>query len=196
MNVLASAAVSRKEVRASVLTDVALVVAGSVLLAAAAQIAIRLPGNPVPVTGQTLGVLLVGACLGARRGTAAVLLYLAYGAAGLPVFAGASGGLALLSTSAATGGYLVGFVPAAFVVGALAERKWDRRPLTALPAMVLGEVVIFAVGVTWLAGALNVSVGAAVGLGLTPFLLGEGLKLAVATGLLPGAWAFLRFQRR
>src|SRR5260221_4981286 len=124
-----------------------LVLAGSALISLAAQIRIPLPFSPVPVTGQTFAVLLVAAALG-RLGIASVLAYLAEGALGLPVFAGGATGLAYMGGP--TGGYLVGFVLAAVIVGAAAEREWDRRLPTALLVMFLGEIAIYACGVAWL----------------------------------------------
>jgi biotin transport system substrate-specific component len=194
MTALAHALGRRRTTRSALLTDVLLIVLGSLVVAGLAQISIRLPFTPVPVTGQTLGVLLVGASLGATRGGASLLLYLAEGAAGLPVFAEGRSGLDYLILADpvhATGGYLWGFVVAAFVVGFLAQRGWDRSIGSALGAMFVGEIVIFACGLPWLAAALNVSGEEALGLGLYPFVLGECLKLAVAAGVLPGAWKLI-----
>lgn len=165
----------------------AAILAGSGLIALAAQVRIPLPFSPVPVTGQTFAVLLVAAALG-RAGTASVLAYLAEGALGLPVFAGGASGNATLAGP--TGGYLVGFVLAAVIVGALAERGWDRRLPTALAAMLLGEVAIYACGLAWLARfALSVPLLDA---GLLPFLPGDAYKLLLAALALPGAWRVLR----
>ena len=174
--------------------DAALIVGGSLIVALLAQLAI--PLQPVPVTGQTLGVLLVGAALGWRRGALALLAYLVEGGVGLPVFAEGKAGLAVLLGP--TGGYLVGFVVAAALVGALAERGWDRRPLSMAAAMVLGNVAIYALGAgrlaLWLATAMpaRAVAGAAWQLGVRPFLLGDMLKLFVAVIALPGAWWLLR----
>ncbi|HET9251524.1 MAG TPA: biotin transporter BioY [Candidatus Eisenbacteria bacterium] len=168
--------------------DVLLVLAGSALIALSAQVAVPLPFSPVPVTGQTFAVLLVGAALGATRGTAAVLAYLAEGAAGFPVFAGGLAGPAVLLGP--TGGYLFGFLPAAWICGALAERGWDRRFLTTLASMALGDLAIFAVGIPWLArfvGAEN-----AITFGLAPFVAGNLAKVVLAAGALPLAWAGVR----
>jgi biotin transport system substrate-specific component len=177
------------------------VVGGSLVVAGLAQVSIRLPFTPVPVTGQTLAVLLVGASLGARRGAAALLLYLAEGAVGLPFFAeGRSGAAFLFSADPlhATGGYLWGFVAAAFVVGFLAERGWDRALGSSIGAMLLGEIVIFACGVAWLSVALDVPIQApgqsfndALEFGLYPFAVGDVLKVLIAAGALPGAWKLL-----
>ncbi len=181
--------------------DALAVVGGSLVVAALSQLSFRLPFTPVPVTGQTLAVLLVGASLGARRGAAALALYLAEGAAGLPVFAQAQGGIAHLvgvDPAHPTGGYLWGFVVAAAVVGLLAERGWDRAPGSAIGAMLIGEIVILSCGVWWLSLALDVPLQAdgrtfndALELGLYPFVVGDLLKVLLAAGILPAAWRLL-----
>lgn len=165
-----------------------LVVAGSALVALAAQVRVPLPFSPVPVTGQTFAVLLVAAALGARLGPASVGLYVLEGAIGLPVYQGGSGGLAYLAGP--TGGYLVGFVVAAAVVGALAQRGWDRRFMTAVLAMLAGEVAIYAFGLAWLA-RFPLPVGL-LEAGLLPFLVGDAFKLVVAALALPTAWRLVR----
>lgn len=187
MSVLVESAVRRRS-RSSLLADVMLVVVGSLVVAGLAQLSVRLPFTPVPVTGQTLAVLVVGASLGPVRGGISLLLYLAQGAAGLPVFAEGGAGVARLLLPSVTGGYLWGFVVAAFVVGALAERRWDRRLSSAIGAMLLGEITIFFCGVVWLSAALGVPGSEALELGLYPFVLGELVKLLVAAGILPAAW--------
>lgn len=171
--------------------DVLLVLAGSALIALSAQVAVPLPFSPVPVTGQTFAVLLVGAALGATRGTAAVLAYLAEGAAGLPVFAGGLAGPAILLGP--TGGYLLGFLPAAWICGALAERGWDRHFLSTLAAMTLGDIAIFAVGVSWLARFMGLE--NALAFGLAPFVAGNIAKIVLAAGALPLAWMCIRRSR-
>jgi len=189
--VLVDAAVPRPwraTTAARLATNIALIVAGSVLTALAARIAIPLPFSPVPITGQTFAVLLVGAALGSRRGAASMALYVAEGLAGLPVFAGGTAGPSVLLGP--TGGYLIGFIAAAFVTGWFAERGWDRRPLTTALAMVLGNVVIYLFGVSWL--SVFVGVAKAPLLGMIPFLPGDLLKIVLATIALPGAWRILR----
>ena len=161
------------------LRDALLVLGSTGLLALSSQAAIPLPFTPVPVTMQTLAVLLIGMVLGSRRGALSVLLWLGEGAVGLPVFA----------TGLFTGGYLVGFVAAAALVGWLAERRWDRRPGTTVAAMAIGTLVIYAFGVAWL--SLFVGFGAALVQGVLPFLLGDALKIAAATAALPLAWSRL-----
>ncbi|WNZ64263.1 biotin transporter BioY [Myxococcus sp. MxC21-1] len=151
-----------------------------------AQVSISVPGSPVPITGQSLGVIVAAAALGPVRGMAAQLLYLLMGAVGLPFFAeGASGLERILG---ATGGYLVGFVPAAFLVGLAAQRGFDRRPWTALPLFAVGQLAVFAVGLPWLVLSARLGVAKAVGVGFTPFLPGGLLKAAIAAVLLPLAW--------
>ncbi len=168
--------------------DVALVLGGSLFVAALAQVRIPLPFTPVPLTGQTLAVLVVGAALGARRGSASLLLYLLMGLAGLPVFHGGTSGVAVVLGP--TGGYLIGFVVSAYLVGALAARGLDRRVPTALLAFLAGEVVIYLFGVSWLSVFLGWK-GAIIG-GLLPFLVGDGLKMIAAALLLPAAWKIAR----
>ncbi len=175
--------------------DAALVLGGSLLTALMAQIAIPLPFTPVPITGQTLAVLLVGAALGSRRGALSMAAYVLEGVLGLPVFAGGTAGLARLLGP--TGGYLVGFIAAAFVTGWLAERGWDRRLLTAALAMLAGNVVIYLFGLPWLARFTGGFLGpkGALVLGLLPFIPGDLVKLALAALLLPSAWWIARSVR-
>lgn len=182
-----SDAVLGQRARRSWVRDAVLVVLFSGFVALTAQV--KLPWWPVPFTLQTLGVLLTGAVLGSRRGASALGLYLAEGAVGLPVFQGGASGVPYMLGP--TGGYLIGFVVAAALVGALAERGWDRRLVLAALAMVLGNVVIYVFGVAWLAVVLH-SVQKAVQGGLVPFLLGDLAKIAMAAVVLPGAWALMR----
>lgn len=168
--------------------DAAVIVAASLFLALLSQVEIRLPWTPVPVTLQTFGVFVIGAALGARRGAAAVAAYVIQGAAGLPFFAGGAGGAAHLVGP--TGGYLVGFVGAAYAIGWLAERGWDRSPLLTFAAMTLGAAVIFGCGLAQL--AFFVPAPELLGLGVIPFLPGTALKVALAAVLLPTLWNFLQ----
>jgi len=170
------------------LVELALILGGSALVALSAQVSIPLPWTPVPITGQTFGVLLVGALLGSFRGVLSLLTYLAEGAAGLPVFAGGSGGY--LKLFGPSGGYLWGFVAAAFVVGFLAERGWDRHPLRAALAMLAGNVVIYLFGLPWL--ARFVPPEQVLAAGLYPFIPGDLLKLLLAASALPSGWWVLR----
>jgi biotin transport system substrate-specific component len=174
--------------RSALLYDAALVLAGSLLIALSAQVALLLPFSLVPVTGQTMAVLLVGALLGRRRGSLAVLAYIAEGMAGLPVFAGGAAGPARLLGP--TGGYLVGFVAAAYLVGMLAERGWDRRISTTAAAMALGNLVIYAVGALWLAPFVG-GIDQALAMGVAPFIPGDLLKIGAAALLLPAGWKLL-----
>jgi biotin transport system substrate-specific component len=171
--------------RSSAVRDVLLGLAGVLLLGLVAQI--EIPLQPVPITGQTFGVLLLGALLGSRRGALTVAGYVAAGVAGLPVFAGGASGVSRLFGP--TGGYLLGFIAAAWVVGWLSERGWDRRLLTAAAAMVIGTGVIYFFGLTWL--SFFVGWGRVVSVGLAPFVIGDLLKLALAALALPGGWTLL-----
>ncbi len=164
---------------------VALVIAGAAFVALTAQVVI--PADPVPFTGQTFGVLTVGAALGFRRGALALLLYIAIGAVGLSVFApGGPQGIARIVGQ--TGGYLVGFLVAAAIVGRLAELGWDRRIAGSLAAMAIGTAVIYAIGVPWLKVASGIPWEAAVAGGMTKFLIWDAAKLAIAAGIFPVAW--------
>ena len=185
-------AASPSSVRSRVAWRVMLAFAGSWLVAALAQFEIPLPFTPVPITGQTLGVLLVGASLGGGLGAVSMALYLVQGALGLPFFSGGGSGADFLQLSAVTGGYLWGFVVSAAVVGALAQRSWDRSVRSSIGEMFLGEVVLYAIAIPWLRQALDVSLGEALELGLAPFVVGDTLKLLAAAGLLPLAWRGVR----
>jgi biotin transport system substrate-specific component len=180
-------------VRTAVLCyDLPLVLGASCMIALAAQVAIRLPFTPVPITGQTLALVLLAAALGRVRAAAAALCYLAEGAAGLPVFAGGAAGAHALAGP--TGGYLVGFVPAAWLVGALAERGFDRHPATTAIAMLIGNAVVLVCGAAWL--AVFVGPERALALGVVPFLIGDVVKAAFAAALLPLSWWALGGSRR
>lgn len=167
---------------ASRLRDVALVLGGAALTGLAAQISVPVPGSPVPVTGQTFAALLVGTTLGASRGLASLLLYALAGLAGVPWFAGGTSGVSV------SFGYIVGMMLASAAVGALARRGADRSAVRMAGTMLLGEVIIYAVGVPYLAHAAHLSLSAAVAAGLTPFLIGDALKAALAMGVMPTAW--------
>ena len=158
----------------------------ALLTAAAAQFTIPLPFTPVPITGQTFAVLLSGAALGSMAGGASQLLYVAMGAVGLPFYADGASGWSVVT--GATGGYLVGFIAAAYVVGLLAERRQDRSVTSAIPAFLTGSAIIYLFGVPWLANVLGVSWQEAVELGLTPFIIGDLAKIVLAGIVLPTAW--------
>jgi biotin transport system substrate-specific component len=168
----------------SLARDLALVAGGAGVIGVLAQLAVHIPGTPVPITGQTLGVLLVGTAFGMRRAAATVALYAVAGVLGVPWFAGQGSGY-----SAASFGYVIGFFLAATFCGFLAERGADRSVWRALPAMLAGEVLIYGAGLTWLAVAADLTVAQTISQGLTPFLLGDAIKAALAAGLLPAAWA-------
>ncbi len=170
------------------LRDVTLIVLGALFVAALAQVEIPLPFTPVPITGQTFGVLLVAAALGSKRGAASLGTYLGLGIFGLPFFAGGAHGLNIVL--GATGGYLIGFVLAAYVIGLMAEQGWERSIGTSLLPFLVGTVIIYACGVAWLAVVLG-SFSKAIAAGLLPFLIGDALKLLAAALALPAAWKFV-----
>ena len=169
------------------LVEALLIAGGSALVAVSAYVRIDLPFTPVPITGQTFAVLLTGAVLGARKGALSLLLYLIEGAAGLGVFAG--GGCCLHTLAGPTGGYLFSFPIAAGLTGWLAERGWDRKPITTALAMLAGNGVIYAVGLIWLYFFVGDQVFVA---GLLPFIPGDIFKLILATIALPSAWRLIR----
>jgi biotin transport system substrate-specific component len=168
------------------LRNLALVIAGAILIYLTARITIPRPDSPVPYTLQNLGVLVVGGALGLRRGSLAALLYLALGVIGLPFFAEGKGGLTVIT--GATGGYLVGFVLAAGAVGRLAELGWDRRLGGAIGATLIGTGLIYAVGVPWLAVSTGMSASHAIATGLEPFVVVDTAKLLAAAAVFPAAW--------
>ena len=180
----------------SIATDIAFIAAGAALTAGAAQIVI--PMWPVPITGQTFAVLFVGATLGSLRGALSMLLSIGLGVAGLPVFA--EGGAGLAKVLGPTGGYMIGFVLAAALVGWLAQREWDRKVLGTIGAFLAGTVVIYAVGLPWLSVALGQlgypnDLSATLQAGLYPFIPGDILKALIAGGLLPFAWKLVNRAR-
>lgn len=191
--------VGRPSTRARALAlDATLVLTGALTVAVLAQV--EVPLWPVPITGQTLGVIIVGAALGARRGALSLLSYLGLGLAGLPVFAGLSGGL--VSVAKPSFGFIIGFVFAAFVAGWFAERSWDRRPALAFAGFVAASVVPFLVGVPYMAFILNNVLGLGYGLGdvlavgVLPFIVGGVVKAALAAAIVPAAWALVRAADR
>lgn len=178
-------------VSSSWIADTLLIIGGAALVGLTAQVTVPVPGTPVPVTLQTFGVLLVGAALGAWRGAAALTLYAVAGSLGMPWFADGQSGF-----GGATFGYVLGFIVAAALVGWLAEGGDARTPVTTLGTMVLGNVVIYAIGVPWLMAYLGVSFEKALTLGFTPFFFGDVLKLILAALVLPGAWALVNRVRK
>ncbi|WP_406296293.1 biotin transporter BioY [Embleya sp. NBC_00888] len=163
--------------------DAALVVGASAFVGLAAQISVPVPGSPVPVTAQTFAVLLAGSALGAWRGLAAMVLYLGLGAAGMPWFAEGTSG-----TGFPTLGYVFGMVLAAAAAGFLAQRGTDRSALRTVGTMVLGNAVIYAAGLTYLAHDLGISMSTAYEIGMRNYLFGDAVKILLATALLPTAW--------
>lgn len=185
---LADAVWSSRLAAKPVLRSATLMLLGSVALWLSAKI--QVPLWPVPITMQTFVVLTIGIAYGWRLGGATVLFYLVQGALGLPVFAGGwSEGGGLHHLAGPTAGYLAGFAVAAALVGRLAERGWDRSPVTAAAAMIVGNLVIYAMGIAWLGNM--VGYGTALQVGLLPFLLGDALKVALGAALLPLAWSLL-----
>ena len=172
--------------RASALSNAVLVVSGVLGLAALAQIAIPVPGSPVPVTGQTLGVLILGTTYGSTLGFTTFAIYLLAGVAGAPVFANGAHGLDRIV--GATGGYLIGMLVATLILGQLARLRLDQNFLTALPSMLIGTVITFAFGLVWLQQFTGQSWSWTISAGLTPFLIGEVLKIAIAGTSLPIIW--------
>jgi biotin transport system substrate-specific component len=179
--------------RSGLLADVLLVLGGSGFVALAAQVSFDLPFTPVPITGQTFAVVLVGAALGALLGLASLGLYLFVGALGAPVYAEGSHGWGVLTGP--TGGYIVGFVLAAALIGALAQQRWDRRFASAVTAMLSGNVLIYLVGLPWLAADQGLGFEDTLEAGLYPFVVGDLLKLYLAAALLPGAWRLVERMR-
>lgn len=177
--------VPRTAVRTAVL-----VLGAALLTAAASQLRIPLPFTPVAITGGTFAVLLTGAALGPARGAAGQMTYVLLGLVGLPFFSGAGSGVEFLA--GASGGYVLGFIPAAALVGACARRGWDRRPLGMVGTFALGSAVIYACGVPWLAVVGGYGPGQALLLGMLPFLVGDALKALAAGAALPGAWRLVR----
>ena len=204
-----AAAPSRRRVLADVIArpsdrtrafavDAGLVVAGAAIVALLAQV--EIPLWPVPITGQTLGVIVVGAALGAWRGAAALATYMLVGLAGLPVFAGFTGTIAAVGKPSF--GFIVGFIASAFVAGWFAERAWDRKPLLAFAGFAVASIMPFLFGVPYLAFILNVVGGGSFGLGeilafgVWPFIIGGVIKAALAALIIPGAWALVRAADR
>ena len=182
VSTLKSAVISRT----TAITQISLISGGTIFLAVMAQISFPIPGSPVPFTGQTLGVLLLGTAYGASLGFSTVAFYLLMGIAGAPIFASGSHGFEKIA--GATGGYLVGMLIASLVLGALAGRKWDQKIKTVIPTMIIGNVIIFTAGLIWLHQYTGQSWSWTVDKGLTPFILAEFIKIAIASTALPAVW--------
>lgn len=172
--------------RTTALANAVLIVSGVFALAILAQIAIPVPGSPVPVTGQTLGVLLIGTAYGSTLGVTTFALYLLAGIAGAPIFA--NNGFGIDRVIGATGGYLIGMLVATYVVGQLARLRLDQKFLTALPSMLIGTVITFTFGLVWLQQYTGKDWAWTINAGLTPFIVGEVLKIAIAGTSLPIIW--------
>jgi biotin transport system substrate-specific component len=170
-------------------TDAALVAAGAALTAGAAQLAV--PLWPVPITGQTLAVLVVGSTLGATRGALSMVLYAVLGLVGLPVFSDGASGVGAIAGP--TGGYIVGFIFAAALTGWLAQRQWDRKLLRGVLAFAAGTLVTFAFGLPWLSFALQADLEQTLKWGLYPFVIGGVVKALLAAGILRGAWSLVEW---
>lgn len=173
--------------KAGIAREGALILGSSLFIALAAQLRIPLPFSPVPVTGQTFAVLLLAAIYGSKRGPAAVMTYLILGFSGLPVFAGGAFGAAVLLGP--TAGYLAGFLGAAYIVGALSERGWDRRAWSTAASMIIGNLVIYIAGTAWLSKLIGWN--SALTVGVLPFLVGDAVKITLATFLLPVGWKLI-----
>ena len=186
MSLAATSLRARLIPRTSALTTAVLLVSGVLGLAALAQIAIPVPGSPVPVTGQTLGVLILGTTYGTTLGFTTFAIYLLAGIAGAPVFA--SGAYGIDRVVGATGGYLIGMLVATLVLGQLARFRLDQKFLTALPSMLIGTIITFVFGLIWLHQFTGQSWSWTISAGLTPFLIGEALKIAIAGTSLPIIW--------
>ncbi|MGY1617040.1 biotin transporter BioY [Geodermatophilus sp. SYSU D00691] len=174
--------------------DAGLVALGVLFTALLAQVAVPVPGSPVPITGQTLAVVLVAASLGPVRGVAVQVAYILAAAVGLPFYSEASGGVDVVL--GATGGYVLGFIPAAYLMGLAARRGADRTPWKSVPLFIAGQAVIFAVGVPWLALSTGMTAAQALDAGFYPFILGGLVKAAIAATVLGSAWAVVNRRRR
>jgi biotin transporter BioY len=169
--------------------NIVLIIGGSLIIALSAHLKILLPFSPVPVTAQTFAVMMIGTLLGAKLGSLAVIAYLIEGIIGLPFFSSGGSYTVLLSF---TGGYLIGFIPAAYLTGFLAQKGWDRRISTTILAMILGNLVIYTFGLLWLCRLMGLS-KSVLSAGLYPFVIGDLLKILLAAALLPAGWKLLKF---
>ena len=186
-HVLSVELLRKSRVNENIWSDLALILVGSIFVALSAQIAFYLPFSPIPITGQTLAVLLCGAVLGSRRGSLSLALYLLQGAIGFPVFAGGTGGLAVFFGP--TAGYLAGFVPAAFLVGALCEKGFDRNWASTLIAFLGGQLIIYVLGILRLSSFIGFE--QVLEIGIVPFLFGDAIKIGIAAILLPSCWKMI-----
>lgn len=195
MTATTATGVLASDLRGTWTRDAALVSGGALFIAASAQIAIPLPFTPVPLTGQTLAVLLTGAALGSSLGLASSALYFALALVGFPVLAPTAEGMHISGSAVLAMpslGYVVGFLAASFIVGRLAERGLTQTPLRTALAMIVGNIVIYAIGVVWLQHSLGTTWSNAIAWGATPFLIGDAIKVILAAALLPTAWKLIR----
>ncbi len=170
--------ISNKLVKSdSIAINIVIAIGGSLLLALLARLSLPVPFSPVPITGQTFGVLLLGGLLGSRLAALSIFLYLIEGMIGLPVFAG--GSLGLLYLFGPTGGYLIGFIPAAFLIGYLIENGWNKKFSLIIASMTIGTTVIFLFGVSWL--TLTAGINTSIKIGLIPYLPGTAIKIALVS---------------
>ena len=190
-NVLSETIAQRLRLKESLTFDALCIILGSVFVGLSSQFTIYTPWSPVPISGQTFAVLLTGSVLGAKRGGLSMALYLAGGVMGLPVFAGGTGGAAVLLGPSA--GYLAGFIPAAMAVGALAENGFDKRWYTLLTAFTVGQAIIYACGISRLAAFVDVQ--QVLKVGVLPFLIGDAIKAGLAMILLPSAWKLVNKEK-
>lgn len=176
--------------RSTALTHALFIVGGVAFISALAQVAIPVPGSPVPVTGQTLAALFIGTTYGARLAVTTFAIYILAGIAGAPIFApsATAANHGIERVMGATGGYLIGMLVASLVLGLLADRKADQKFITSFPALILGEVIIFTLGLAWLQNSLDLSWSATFAAGFTPFIIGEVLKIAIVGTSLPLIW--------
>lgn len=186
-NVLFNEFTHRLRLKENIALDMVFIILGSVFVALSSQFAFYLPFSPVPITGQTFAVLLTGAVLGSRRGGLSLALYILEGLVGLPVFAGGTGGMAVLFGP--TAGYLIGFIPAAILVGYLSEKGFDRKWIPMFFALVLGLVVIYIFGVIRLLSFVGIE--KVFSLGVAPFMVGDLIKTIMVMLLIPSGWKFL-----
>ena len=176
-------------VRSTVASQISMILTGTVFLAVMAQISFPIPGSPVPFTGQTLGVLLLGTAYGAGLGFSTIAFYLLMGMAGAPIFSSGTSGIERIAGP--TGGYLVGMLLSSLVLGALAGRKWDQKIKTVIPTMIIGNSIIFAIGLLWLHQYTGQTWLWTFEKGFTPFIFGEIIKIAIASTALPAVWKYV-----
>ena len=190
-NVLSNEFAHRLRLEKNIIFDVVIIIIGSVFVALSSQLAFYLPFSPIPITGQTFAVLFIGAVLGSRRGGLSLALYVLEGLIGLPVFAGGTGGMAIIFGP--TAGYLVGFIPAAILVGYLSEKGFSRNRISMFFALLFGSIVIYLFGVFRLLSFVEYE--KVFMLGIAPFLVGDVIKTVLATILIPSGWKLIKKEK-